>query len=205
MTRKDHWEDVYKTKASTEVSWYSPHLKASLSLIRETGVDPDSRIIDIGGGASTLVDDLLAVGFRHITVLDIAESALEDAKNRLKERAQDVTWQVADVTAADLPEDYYDLWHDRAVFHFLTNEADRDRYVDAAARAVKPGGYVVMATFGPEGPTKCSGLDVVRYSEDQLATVFGPRFVLLKSSREDHMTPTGKTQQFIYCLFSRTR
>lgn len=199
MSRKQHWEEVYKTKQATDVSWYRPHLESSLSLIREAAVGPDAQIIDIGGGASTLVDDLLA-GYRHLTVLDIAEEALADAKTRLKDKAEAVTWIAADVTRADLPENAYDLWHDRAVFHFLTDKADRERYVDAAARSVKPGGYVVMATFGPSGPTKCSGLDVVRYSAAQLGETFGSRFKMVKYQQEDHLTPSGKTQQFLYCL-----
>lgn len=204
MSSKEHWEDIYKTKTAREVSWYRPHLDISLDLIRETGVGPEGRIIDIGGGASTLVDDLLAAGHRHITVLDIALSALEDAKSRLKEKAEDVTWLVGDVTEVDLPAAFYDLWHDRAVFHFLTERADRESYVAAAVRAVKPGGNLVVGTFGPEGPSKCSGLDVVRYSVPRLAAVLRPRFTLMKAVQEDHTTPTGRTQQFIYGLFRKT-
>lgn len=203
MTGKEHWESVYQTKRTDEVSWYRPHLEASLAMIRETGVDREAQIIDVGGGASSLVDDLLTAGYVNVTVLDIAESALEDAKARLRERADAVTWLVADVTEADFPERNYDIWHDRAVFHFLTDPADRQQYADQAGKAIKSGGYLILATFGPEGPTRCSGLDVVRYSADGLAEIFAGEFTLLESRLEDHETPGGKTQQFVYTLFQR--
>lgn len=203
MNIKGHWEDVYQSRHSDEVSWYRPHLEVSLELIQKTGIGRDARIIDVGGGASSLVDDLLAEGFTRITVLDIAESALEDAKARLGDRADTITWRVADVTEVDLPDRTYDIWHDRAVFHFLTDAADRQKYAKQAGKAVKPGGYMIMATFGPEGPTQCSGLDVIRYAADDLEKIFGADFTLLESRREDHQTPAGKTQQFIYALFQR--
>lgn len=203
MTVKSHWEDVYATKKATEVSWFRSHLETSMTLIGKTGVAKDGQIIDIGGGASTLVDDLLAAGFAHVTVLDVAEAALADSKKRLGQKASDVTWLAVDITEAELPPKSYDLWHDRAVFHFLTEAADRETYVRLAQRAIKPGGHAIIATFGPEGPMKCSGLDVVRYSAKALDEMFGAGFSLLESRIENHETPAGKTQQFLYCLFRR--
>jgi len=203
VTVKSHWEDVYSTKAVTEVSWFRPHLETSMALIRKTGVARDGHIIDVGGGASTLVDDLLAEGYGHVTVLDVAEAALADSRKRLGEKASEVTWLAANVTDTSLSPNTYDVWHDRAVFHFLTEAADRDKYVRLARRSIKPGGYAVIATFGLEGPEKCSGLDVVRYSARALAEELGAGFALVESHVEQHQTPAGWTQQFLYCLFRR--
>ncbi|HCA27286.1 MAG TPA: SAM-dependent methyltransferase [Betaproteobacteria bacterium] len=196
---KLHWENVYTTKPITEVSWYRTHLEQSLALIEQTGAGPEARIIDVGGGASTLVDDLLAADYRHLTILDISAKALAEAKTRLGKAAARVAWLEADITQAALPAHHYDIWHDRAVFHFLTQPEERRRYVAAVQHAVKPGGHIIMACFGPAGPRQCSGLDIVRYHPEQLHGEFGGGFRLVKNISETHLTPAGKEQQFIYC------
>ena len=200
MSKKQHWENVYQTKSSTDVSWYTPHLERSLELIGRAAHGPDTRIIDIGGGASTLVDDLLERGYRALTILDLSEQALMLASARLGSRASGVTWLVADVTSAELPEAHFDVWHDRAVFHFLTDGDARRRYVDNVKRAVEPGGHVIVATFGPKGPERCSGLDVVRYEPDALHSEFGAAFRKVDSMHEVHTTPWGAEQEFVYCF-----
>ena len=194
-----HWERVYQTKQPTEVSWYRPHLEVSLQLIEEAAPNRDSQIIDVGCGESTLVDDLLTRGYRNLSVLDVSSTALDVAKERLGDNAGTVNWLCGDVTTIAFTRHQYDVWHDRAVFHFLTDPRDRAGYVRQVARAVKPGGHVIVATFGPEGPTKCSGLDVVRYGPDALHDEFGASFRLLKHLTEIHQTPAGATQQFTYC------
>lgn len=199
MQSKEHWEHVYSTKSVEAVSWYQPHADHSLALIRATGTDRFGGIIDVGGGASTLVDDLLAEGYTRITVLDLSAAALAAAQRRLADRAGRVTWLEADVTAIQLPAGHYDLWHDRAVFHFLTDEEDRRAYVANVLRSVRPWGHVIVATFAEDGPVKCSGLPVVRYSPDQLHAEFGDSFTLVKHEREAHRTPSGTVQRFIYC------
>jgi 2-polyprenyl-3-methyl-5-hydroxy-6-metoxy-1,4-benzoquinol methylase len=195
-----HWETLYRSKAPDAVSWYRPHLERSLELIQRVAPDFLASIIDVGGGESTLVDDLLARGYRNVSVLDISPTAIEVAGKRLEELARHVTWLVADVTQALLPSRYYDVWHDRAVFHFLNTQEERTAYVQRVAGSMKLGGHVIVATFGPQGPTKCSGLDVVRYDAQSLHAEFGRHFQLLESATELHQTPFGTTQQFLYCL-----
>jgi SAM-dependent methyltransferase len=168
-------------------------------MIKEAAPQLDAQIIDVGGGEATLVDDLLDRGYRHVSVLDISSIALDVAKARIGGRAKTVSWLCGDVTTFGFAPHAYDVWHDRAVFHFLTDPKDRAAYVRQVARAVRPGGYVIVATFGPEGPTKCSGLDVMRYDPDALHDEFGARFRLLKHLTEIHRTPAGSTQQFTYC------
>ena len=170
---RQHWERVYRTKQPTEVSWYAPHLNTSLRIIDDAATDREVAIIDVGGGEATLVDDLLDRGYLHVSVLDLSPIALDVSKERLGERAGAVDWLCGDVTTFPFSPHQYDVWHDRAVFHFLTDPMDRAAYVRQVAHAVKPGGYVIVATFGPEGPTKCSGLDVVRYDPDALHEEFG--------------------------------
>ena len=199
MDTGSHWENIYRTKAPNAVSWYRSHLDRSLALIESASPDRKAGIIDVGGGASTLVDDLLARGYRNLTVLDVSQTALDVTKTRLGESGKGVRWICADATQADLPDQAFDVWHDRAVFHFLTAPEQRNAYVSLAARAVKPGGHVIVGTFGPEGPTKCSGLDVVRYDAGSLHGEFGERFRLVQSFKELHETPFGTTQQFLYC------
>ncbi len=199
MDTKSHWDKVYAVKAPDAVSWYRPHLETSLALMERAASSHSAAVIDVGGGESTLVDDLLVRGYRKITVLDVSKTAIEVTKKRLGEAAQQVTWITGDVTEVPLDADAYDVWHDRAVFHFLTNPAHRISYVRQVARAVRAGGHVIVSTFGPEGPTKCSGLEVMRYDADSLHGEFGGRFRLVESSKELHQTPFGTTQQFLYC------
>lgn len=196
---QDHWEKVYRSKRFDSVSWYAPHLEESLRLITELVPDRHAAIIDVGGGESTLVDDLLARGYVNLSVLDISATAIEFTRNRLGEKARGVTWYAADVTRADFQGRQFDLWHDRAVFHFLTDPASRAAYVATVKASVRPGGYVVMATFGPQGPEKCSGLDVVRYDDRTLHGEFGNQFRLMGSRTNEHATPFGTKQQFLYC------
>ena len=197
---KSHWEGIYQRNAPDAVSWYRPHLETSIALIERVAPDHHSSIIDVGGGESTLVDDLLARGYEHVTVLDISETAIAESKKRLGSDEERACWIAADVTRAELNRGAYDVWHDRAVFHFLTAPEQRIAYVRQVAQAVKPGGYVIVSTFGPEGPTKCSGLDVVRYDADHLHDQFGAHFRPVESREEIHTTPAGKSQQFLYCL-----
>lgn len=200
MQFKEHWEQVYATKPTDSVSWFQAHAERSLQLIRQTGVALSASIIDVGGGASTLVDDLLASGYSNLTVLDLSAAALAAARNRLgPERSERVHWLEANITEVALPVHAYDVWHDRAVFHFLTTEQERDRYVQAVLRAVKPGGHVIVATFAEDGPTKCSGLPVMRYRADELHAEFGESFALVHHEKEAHNTPFGTVQQFVYC------
>ena len=199
MENKTHWEHIYETKGPTQVSWYQEHAQYSLQFIQNTGVQKSDQIIDIGGGASTLVDDLLTTGFQNISVLDISETALQLARQRLGARASEVNWIAADITQVDLPEHAYDLWHDRAVFHFLTQPTHRQRYVETVRQAVRTGGHVIVATFAPDGPDHCSGLEVIRYSPESLHHEFGDGFELKDSTRESHHTPFGTEQKFIYC------
>ena len=199
MDRKAHWEKIYSTRAADTVSWYRAHLETSLSLIERAAHDYSASIIDVGGGESTLVDDLLARGYKNITVLDVSQTAIDVTKKRLGLAAQHVCWLVADVTRVKFSSSAYDVWHDRAVFHFLTRMEERRAYVQQVAHAVRPGGHVIVSTFGPKGPTKCSGLDVARYDADSLHAQFGTRFRLVESSKELHQTTFGTTQQFLYC------
>ena len=200
MNREKHWDRIYRAKAPTEVSWYQPEARLSLELIRRIAPELDASVLDVGGGASTLADGLLSAGYRDVTVLDLAPAALARAQERLGERATQVRWVVADVLDAPLPAASCAVWHDRAVFHFLTDVRDRARYVAQAQRIVRPGGHIIVASFGPEGPSQCSGLEVVRYSPEALHTEFGAAFRLLDSAREDHRTPGGSVQAFVYCL-----
>jgi ubiquinone/menaquinone biosynthesis C-methylase UbiE len=199
MNAKFHWQNIYETKATTQVSWYQEHAKFSLQYIQNTGVRKSDHIIDVGAGASTLVDDLIENGFQNITVLDVSGAALELARQRLGAQAAVVNWIEADITRVDLPRDAYDVWHDRAVFHFLTQASDRQYYVETVLRAVRKGGHVIVATFAPDGPERCSGLDVMRYDPESLHEEFGNGFDLVDSTRETHHTPFGTEQKFIYC------
>jgi 2-polyprenyl-3-methyl-5-hydroxy-6-metoxy-1,4-benzoquinol methylase len=198
---KTHWEKVYAAKTPDQISWYRPHLDVSLSLIERAAGGVSASIIDVGGGESTLVDDLLARGYQNITVLDISQAAIDVTKQRLKEVADRIHWITADVTTVELAQDTYDVWHDRAVFHFLASAEKRRAYINAVLRAVKRGGHVIVSIFGPEGPSKCSGLEVMGYDADSLHHQFGARFHLVESSSELHHTPFGTMQQFLYCLF----
>jgi SAM-dependent methyltransferase len=199
METKRHWENIYTSKGVKRVSWYQEHALTSMDLIRRTGSSKSANIIDVGGGASTLVDDLLGEGYRELSVLDISAEALLAAKLRLGGNAALVNWIEADITQVDLPGRHYDLWHDRAVFHFLTDPEARRKYVEAVLHALKPGGHVIVGTFGPNGPLQCSGLPIVRYSPESLHDEFGGQFLLIEHREEAHVTPAGAVQQFIHC------
>ncbi len=199
MGADGHWDDIYGRKGADAVSWYRPHLERSVELIEHARMGAGAAIIDVGGGASTLVDDLLARGYANLTVVDLSAAALELARGRLGPLASHVRWRVGDITQVELPRAAFDFWHDRAVFHFLRESSERQRYVAAVRRAVKPGGHVIVATFGPQGPERCSGLDVVRYDAEGLHAEFGGGFEKISSATELHTTPWGSEQQFVYC------
>jgi len=199
---RSHWEDVYAAKSERAVSWYQPHSVRSLELIRTSSPGHTASVVDVGGGASTLIDDLLAQGFADLTVLDIAEAALARSRARLGREAARVSWIVADVTQWR-PMRTWDVWHDRAVFHFLTEGAQQDAYIAALMAAVKPGGTVIIATFALDGPEKCSGLPVQRYSPSTLAARLGPAFFLTSGTSERHWTPAETEQRFSYAVLQR--
>lgn len=201
-SRQSHWENVYTSKGESEVSWFQESPAPSLALIAETGAGPTSAIIDIGGGASRLVDRLIESGFQDVTVLDLSAAALNAAQGRLGERASRVHWLVADATNW-APERTYDIWHDRAAFHFLTEAGDRDAYVARLRQALKIGGHAIIATFALDGPEKCSGLPVMRYDAASLSQTLGPDFRLLSSEHSDHSTPWGSHQHFQFSVFQR--
>ncbi len=198
--RKQHWEQVYQGKGEDETSWFQPRPETSLDLIEASGEPKDAAFIDVGGGVSRLVDQLLHHGWSNISVLDIAPSALATARERLGNRATQVNWLEADLLEATL-DGPYRIWHDRAVFHFLTESEDRKRYLTQLRRALEPGGHCIIATFAPEGPQACSGLPVQRYSPESLTETLGGDFQLQETVQEEHQTPAGKTQSFIYCRF----
>jgi trans-aconitate methyltransferase len=200
--RQAHWEKVYTTKGEKEVSWFQENPAPSLDLIALAGLSTDAAIIDIGGGASRLVDDLRVRRFRRLTVLDLSGAALAAAKARLGDGGAEVQWVIADITQWE-PTQTYDLWHDRAAFHFLTDPADQSAYVARLKKAVKPEGHVIIGTFAPDGPERCSGLPIVRHDADTLATILGGDFVLTDTRRHDHATPWGAVQRFQFSSFRR--
>lgn len=200
--RKKHWEDVYQRKPASEVSWYQEFPEMSLALITRSGISKQDAVIDIGGGASTLVDHLLDGGYSDVTVLDFAGSAFEQSRERLGKRAAAVNWVISDVTLFE-PQRQYKVWHDRAVLHFLTDPKDRERYVAVLQEALAVGGQAVIATFGPDGPLKCSGLEIRRYTIEVLEELLGPGFELQDHEIADHHTPMNSTQQFLYSRWIR--
>ena len=202
IDRKQHWEGVYSAKREHEFGWFQMEPSASLEFIRHCGLRKDAPIIDVGGGESRLVDRLLDAGYSDLTVLDLSERAVAATKQRLGERASQVQWIAADVTNWQPPRRYR-LWHDRAVLHFLTELADRKTYARALLAAVEPGGCIVISTFALDGPERCSGLPVVRYSAETLAAELGPDTRLVETVREDHATPSGTLQRFQYSRFTR--
>jgi SAM-dependent methyltransferase len=201
--KKTHWQSIYKARKPDAVSWYQPSLRLSLEFIVRTGLAKDAALVDVGGGASTLVDDLLFVGYSDITVMDISSEALDFSKARLGTRAASVKWIVEDITRLDTSKLKFDIWHDRAVFHFLVNRQDRIIYCEKLQAALRPGGFIIIATFGPNGPLKCSGLDIVRYTPDSISQTLGNSVKLITSQVEIHTTPSGATQEFVYCLFQK--
>lgn len=202
MDRKAHWQGVHEGRQEAELSWFQEHPETSVSLIGRAGFGQAARIVDVGGGASRLVDHLLDAGHGCVTVLDIADAAIAKARARLGDRAEKVAWVAADVTRWT-PESPFDIWHDRAVFHFLTEAPDRKAYTAGMAAAVRPGGQAIVATFALDGPEKCSGLPVRRYDAEGLAAEFAPRFRVVESFSEGHVTPGGKVQRFLFCRMVR--
>ncbi len=204
LERQAHWQNVYQTKGERDVSWFEESPAISLDLIEATGVGPDAAVIDIGGGASRLVDALLAKGFSSVTVLDLSEKALATSRSRLGMRGAQVNWIVADITNWR-PSQVYDIWHDRAALHFLTEAADRARYAKCVQEAVRPGGHVIIGTFAPDGPERCSGLPVVRHDAGSLADMLGQSFKLIETRRHDHRTPGSAIQRFQFSRFQRVQ
>jgi hypothetical protein len=202
-TRREHWDDVYGKKREDEVSWFESEPKTSLALVDRCAPARDAKIIDIGGGASRFVDALLDRGFSNVTVLDVSQAALDRARTRLGTRADRATWIASDVTTFT-PAVEYAIWHDRAVFHFLTDAADRTAYVRALERGVAKGGHAIIGTFALDGPEKCSGLSIVRYDAAAIAKTVGASFALVDAERHEHVTPAGKTQPFTFARFVRT-
>lgn len=201
MGAQSHWEHIYQSKSPLETSWYEPHLETSLDWVMKAAPDRGASIVDVGGGESTLVDDLMAQGYQALTVLDVSQAALGKSQQRLGDAARRIRWIAGEVTEAALPERAYDLWHDRAAFHFFTQPEQRAAYVRRLTASLRNGGQVIMATFGPEGPQKCSGLATMRYDADSLLRELGPDFRIARHELVDHKTPFGTTQQFLYCLF----
>ncbi len=200
IERQAHWENVYRTKGERDVSWFQERPEISLDMIRATGVSADASIVDIGGGASRLVDALLDAGFEAITVLDLSQEALATSQARLGPRSAKVSWVAADVTAWE-PSQSYDVWHDRAAFHFLTEPKDRAAYAERVRRAVRPGGHVIIGTFALDGPERCSGLPVVRYDTAALGKILDPSFAPIESRADAHRTPAGAIQRFQFSRF----
>jgi len=201
MNRREHWEQVYSSKPPERLGWYKPRLRTSLDWITDLSLDTNAPIIDVGGGASTLVDDLLERGYSALTVLDLAAPALDLIKARLGTRGAAVTWLCGDVTRIELGENAFELWHDRAVFHFLTDAEDRARYRETLCKALRPGGYLIIGTFAPEAPPRCSGLPVQRYDLELLRETLGDEFALRRQQKEMHVTPGGVEQMYLYCEF----
>lgn len=202
FNKQKHWENIYQTKELKEVSWYQPTPKTSLDFIKELNVPTTARIIDIGGGDSFLVDYLLELGYQDVSVLDISETAIEKAKQRLGRKAKNVKWIVTDITSFK-PTEKYDLWHDRAAFHFLTSEQDISIYLNTAQQSIKPNGFLIVGAFSEEGPKKCSGIDIKQYSETSMTQCFENLFTKIKCNVVDHKTPFDTTQNFIFCSFKK--
>lgn len=203
MTKEDHWEQIYSTKLIKQLGWYEPHLQTSLNWIKEFNLSVNAPIIDIGGGASTLVDDLLDEGYQAITVFDISKKALSLTKARIGKKAELVTWLNGDIVSANFPACYYELWHDRAAFHFLTLPEQQQKYRDNLIKALKPSGHLILGLFALEAPPKCSGLLVKRYSIEQLEATLGREFELNQHHKELHITPNGIEQMYLYCHFRK--
>ena len=203
MGLKNHWEQIYKVRPCEQLGWYTPHLQTSVNWVDELQLAANARLVDVGGGASTLVDDLLEQGYRSITVVDISERALSKAKQRLGKKAELAVWLAGDITAFTFPANTFELWHDRAVFHFLTTSDAQQRYLHNLTTALKPGGHVIIGTFAPEAPPRCSGLPVQRYSAELLQKTLGPKFQLQRERQDMHVTPGGVEQMYQYCHFSK--
>jgi len=203
LERKSHWDRIYKIKGPSEVSWYKDHLETSLQIVKKLGVDSSAHIIDVGGGTSSFALDLVKEGFKNITVLDISPVALSIARSIFGLDADKIVWIEGDITSVDLPKDWYDIWHDRALFHFLLDLKERRSYVRIMENCLKKGAHAIIATFAIDGPPKCSGLDVIRYTPYTLQNELGEGFKLVESVGEKHITPWGTEQRFIYCCFKK--
>ena len=203
MSRVTHWDGVYATKQPERVSWFQPHLNVSLELLERAGLSRSTRIIDIGAGASTLIDDLVDRDVQAVIALDISAAALEVTRNRLRERGDRVRWIVSDVTQLNLPASSIDIWHDRATLHFLIDAKDAHEYVRVASRVVAPGGHVVIGGFASDGPDQCSLLPVTRRDPEEVAALFASDFGLVEARRETHGTPGGSLQNFAYALLRK--
>jgi len=203
MSGQNHWNTIYSKKLPEDLTWYCPHLERSLAYLEAAGLGLQAAIIDIGGGVSTFADDLLARDYSNLTVLDISDAALAAAKARLGGNASQLKWICADVTAVDLSAATYEFWHDRAVFHFLLSPSDRRCYLESVLKSLKSGGHLVVSTFGPNGPPKCSGLEVLHFSPESLHAEFGDEFKLIECAVEMHKTPWNTEQEFVHCHFQR--
>jgi len=201
--RKKHWEEIYQTKQLHEVSWFQPKPETSLDFVRQSELPADAKIIDIGGGDSFLVDHLLDLGYRDITVLDISKSAIDRAKLRLGEHADKVKWIIADIASFQPPEQY-DFWHDRAAFHFLTLDPEIDHYIETLEKSIRTNGFLVIGTFSENGPKKCSGIEIKQYSESSMTELLKGTFEKLGCITIDHTTPSGNIQNFIFCSFRKS-
>lgn len=201
---KLHWDDIYGRKKFSEVTWFQPELSVSLGLIDALKLPKESHILDAGGGASTLADKLLERGYQNISVMDLSQNALEQSKNRLGDKSANITWLVGDVTTYDFKEKF-DLWHDRAVFHFLTDKSDQEKYLKNLVSSLKSAAYFIISTFAEDGPLKCSGLEIVRYAKEDLVSKFSPYFELVDFKKETHVSPGGMEQKFNYWVFKRIK
>lgn len=204
MGEVSHWENVYRSKPVDQVGWYCAHLQTSLEWISALKLSNDDPLIDVGGGASTLIDDLLDSGHNRLTLVDLSEKAIAITRQRLSHSADRVDWRPGDITQLSLPRHYFGLWHDRAVYHFLTDAKQQERYKTVLVNAVRPSGYFLIGTFGPNAPPQCSGLPVQRYSVEMLRERFGDEFELVRDREEIHVTPSGLEQAYVYCLFRKT-
>ena len=203
MGEVEHWEQIYASRSCRQVGWYAPHLDTSVKWIAELDLDTGDPIIDVGGGASTLVDDLLLAGHRNLTVLELSENAIALSRERLGAKSDSITWLQQDVTQSELPSRHFSLWHDRAVFHFLIDPQQQQKYKDALLEALMVGGHFIIGAFDLEAPPQCSGLPVQRYSAEMLSTRFVKEFRLKRHHHEIHRTPSGVEQSYVYCLFQR--
>jgi len=202
-SRKDHWQRVYDTSPIKELGWYDPEMKLAMDWIHSLNLAPDARIIDVGGGSSELVDLLIQSGFEDLTVLDVSDHALNKARKRLGVESGKVTWKTANILSANLPTQQFDLWHDRAMFHFLMADDEIHNYLHTLSSSLKNGGHVILGVFSPEAPSKCSGLPVKRYSIDQMLETLGRGYILEQSKNKLHLTPSGIEQMYLFCLFRK--
>lgn len=200
--RKEHWENIYSTKKFTEVSWYQKVPETSLKLIDELKLPDNSNIIDIGGGDSFLVDNLLEKGYENISVLDVSAKAIDRAKSRLGDKSEKVNWIESDASNFN-PEGKFDLWHDRAAFHFLTSDEEVNNYVNTVKNSINKNGYLIIGSFSENGPTKCSGINIRQYSEEKFTNLFEHSFSKVKCFYVDHQTPSGSIQNFVFCVFKK--